>query len=515
MMSLKILKKSTKMIQIPLLCEVSAFAFIPQGIDLSQTIRSGLLFAKIEETEYAVISTQEIPTALSTYNRLSINLPLIHLDEQGYESLYLKFLELKTDHEMAKNISHEEPYEDEGSLIDFLKNSSDLLTSEESAPIIKFVNTVFYQALKRRASDIHIETHEKKGEVRFRIDGVLSKHIDLEKAIISLVISRIKVISNLDIAEKRLPQDGRTQIKIAGKSLDVRVSVLPTYHGERVVMRLLMHAASIPTLEELGFNTATTQRFYELLKFSHGIILVTGPTGSGKTTTLHSFLQRLCGPDKNVMSIEDPVEYDALHVSQIQVNSKIGLTFAEGLRSILRQDPDIILVGEIRDSETAQIAIQAAMTGHLVFSTLHTNNATSAITRLEDMGVDKFMVTSTLLGVLAQRLVRKVCQECRELHLIDPVDADDLDLPKESLIAKSVGCHACGGTGYRGRIAVGELLMIDEKVQTVMKHCENDIEIRNAMKDLGMLFLSDQLKDLLLSYETTMDEILRVGVKEI
>jgi general secretion pathway protein E len=214
------------------------------------------------------------------------------------------------------------------------------------------------------------------------------------------------------------------------------------------------------------------------------------------------------------MSIEDPVEYDAEHVSQIAVNSKVGLTFAEGLRSILRQDPDIILVGEIRDGETAQIAIQAAMTGHLVFATLHTNNATSAITRLIDMGVDKFMVTSTLLGVLAQRLVRKVCQECRELQLIDPSDARDLELPADTLVATSVGCPACGGTGYHGRIAVGELLMMDDGVQTLMKQCDNDVELRSGMKERGMPFLADQLKELLLLKETTVDEIIRVGVKE-
>ncbi len=508
-------RKFTKMLNIPLLVGVIALPFVPEGIEPFDAVRNGLLFARIDGEEYAILSTRDTAAALCAYNALRLELPLAHLEEQPYEALYLKFLELKTDQEMAQNAAQEEPYEDELSLIDFLKNSSDLLTSEESAPIIKFVNTIFYQALKRRASDIHIETHEKKGEVRFRIDGVLSKHIDLDKAIISLVISRIKVISNLDIAEKRLPQDGRTQIKIAGKSLDVRVSVLPTYHGERVVMRLLMHASSIPGLEELGFNEATTERFYELLKFSHGIILVTGPTGSGKTTTLHSFLQKLSGPEKNVMSIEDPVEYDAAHVSQIAVNSKVGLTFAEGLRSILRQDPDIILVGEIRDAETAQIAIQAAMTGHLVFSTLHTNDSTSAVTRLIDMGVDKFMVTSTLLGVLAQRLVRKVCPECRELHPIDAADARDLDLPADLQVCVSVGCSACSGTGYRGRIAVGELLMMDEETQKLMKHYDNDIELRAAMKKRGMAFLADQLKDLLVAHETTVDEIVRVGVKEV
>ena len=502
------------MVEIPLFEDVKALAFIPDDIDVFETINDGLLFAKLDGKEYTIISSKDRATALFAYNKLSLTFPLAQLDEQSYESLYLKFLELKTDKEISKNIVQDEQYEDEFSLIDFLRNSSDLLTSEESAPIIKFVNTIFYQAIKNRASDIHIESHEKRGEVRFRIDGVLSKHIDLDKAIISLVISRIKVISNLDIAEKRLPQDGRTQIKIAGKSLDIRVSILPTYHGERVVMRLLMNAASIPTLEELGFNSYTTQRFYELLKFSHGMILVTGPTGSGKSTTLHSFLQRLCGPEKNVMSIEDPVEYDALHVSQIAVNTKIGLTFAEGLRSILRQDPDIILVGEIRDSQTAQIAIQAAMTGHLVFSTLHTNNATSAVTRLVDMGVDKFMITSTLLGVLAQRLVRRVCTECYELEQIDPNDARDLDLPFETKVAKSVGCPTCAQTGYRGRIAVGELLFMDETVQHLMKKSENDLEFRALMKG-SMAFLSDQLKELLISHETTLDEILRVGVKEI
>lgn len=502
------------MIHIPTLSDVAPLPYSPEGIDVSRCIRQGVLFTSIDTQPYAILSKTDTASALNAYTLLGLEFPLAHLDDLSYETLYLKTLELKTDRELMAASVQEELFEDEFSLIDFLKNSSDLLTSEESAPIIKFVNTIFYQALKRRASDIHIETHEKKGEVRFRIDGVLSKHIDLDKSIISLVISRIKVISNLDIAEKRLPQDGRTQIKIAGKSLDVRVSVLPTYHGERVVMRLLMNAASIPSLEELGFDHAMTERFYELLKFSHGIILVTGPTGSGKSTTLHSFLQRLAGPEKNVMSIEDPVEYDAAHVSQIPVNAKVGLTFAEGLRSILRQDPDIILVGEIRDAETAQIAIQSAMTGHLVFSTLHTNNATSAVTRLVDMGVDKFMITSTLLGVLAQRLVRKVCESCCTLAPIDPMDARDLSLSPETLVAKSVGCNACSMTGYNGRIAVGELLMIDEEVQSLLKQSESDTDFRQKMKGTDMVFLSDQLKELLVTRQTTVDEIIRVGVKE-
>ena len=390
------------------------------------------------------------------------------------------------------------------SLVDFIKNSSDLLTSEESAPIIKFVNTIFYQAIKRKASDIHIETHEKKGEVRFRIDGALIKHIDLDKNIIDLVISRIKVISALDISEKRLPQDGRTQVKVAGKNLDVRVSVLPTYHGERVVLRLLMNSASIPTLRELGFDEDTTAKFEELLKFSHGIILVTGPTGSGKSTTLHSFLQQLASPEKNILSIEDPVEYDAPHASQIAVNTKAGLTFASGLRSILRQDPDIIMVGEIRDVETAHIAIQAAMTGHLVLSTLHTNNATAALSRLSDMGIDKFLITSTLLGVLAQRLVRKLCPVCKEKTTLSPIDADELNLEHGLSISKPIGCSSCHFTGYQGRIAIGEFFLVDEDVRHLMKNNENDFEIREAMKARGMKLLSDQLIALLRDHTTSL-----------
>jgi general secretion pathway protein E len=453
---------------------------------------------------------------LQLYNKLLLTYPLAHLRVEGYENLYLKFLELKTDREITQNSLNSNEYIDEElSLVDFIKNSADLLTSEESAPIIKFVNTIFYQAIKRKASDIHIETHEKKGEVRFRIDGALIKHIDLDKNVIDLIISRIKVISALDISEKRLPQDGRTQVKVAGKNLDIRVSVLPTYHGERVVLRLLMQASSIPTLGELGFDSATTAQFDELLKFSHGIILVTGPTGSGKSTTLHSFLQQLATPEKNILSIEDPVEYDAPHVSQIAVNTKAGLTFASGLRSILRQDPDIIMVGEIRDAETAQIAIQAAMTGHLVLSTLHTNNATAAITRLFDMGVDKFLITSTLLGVLAQRLVRQLCPVCKEGVTITDSDADDLKIARGIAIAKPRGCSECHHSGYNGRVAIGEFFRIDESVRGVLKKSENDYEIRHLMKEKGMKLLSDQLIELLVTQRTSLDEIIRVGVKEV
>lgn len=503
------------MIMLPFLDETFVQFAYPENIDISLCVRHSLLFCNYKGELYAIIPETERVTALQLYNKLSLSYPIAHLSAAGFENLYLKFLEFKTDLEITKTSAEKSEFIDEElSLVDFIKNSADLLTSEESAPIIKFVNTIFYQAIKRKASDIHIETHEKKGEVRFRIDGALIKHIDLDKNIIDLIISRIKVISALDISEKRLPQDGRTQVKVAGKSLDVRVSVLPTYHGERVVLRLLMRASTIPTLRELGFDETTTAAFEELLEFSHGIILVTGPTGSGKSTTLHSFLQQLASPEKNIISIEDPVEYDAPHVSQIAVNTKAGLTFASGLRSILRQDPDVIMIGEIRDTETAHIAIQAAMTGHLVLSTLHANNATAALTRLEDMGIDKFLITSTLLGVLAQRLVRRLCPQCKETVKLSDKDADELGLAHGHLIAQPKGCSYCHNTGYRRRVAIGEFLMVDDSVRRILKESEGDREIRALMKTKGMKFLSDQLIALLEDQTTSLDEIIRVGVKE-
>jgi general secretion pathway protein E len=478
-------------------------------------MKHSTLFCQLLGETYVVVSQANNVAALQLYNKLALPYPIAQLDAQGFDNLYLKFLEFKTDKQIVNTTTpNDEVVDEELSLVDFIKNSADLLTSEESAPIIKFVNTVFYQAIKRKASDIHIETHEKKGEVRFRIDGALVKHIDLDKNIIDLIISRIKVISALDISEKRLPQDGRTQVKIAGKSLDIRVSILPTYHGERVVLRLLMQEGSIPTLRELGFDEDTTSRFEELLKFSHGIILVTGPTGSGKSTTLHSFLQQLASPQKNIISIEDPVEYDAPNVSQIAVNTKAGLTFASGLRSILRQDPDVIMVGEIRDGETAHIAIQAAMTGHLVFSTLHTNNATAAITRLADMGVDKFLITSTLLGVLAQRLVRKLCPACKESTELLDAEAQELGMKKGLWVFSAKGCSECHHTGYKGRVAIGEFLLMNEPLRGLLKVSESDHDVREAMKKEGMKFLSDQLLELLVAGTTSLDEIIRVGVKE-
>ena len=402
----------------------------------------------------------------------------------------------------------------ESDLLEFIRNSQDLLSSEESAPIIKLVNSLFFQAIQKGSSDIHIESGERKGEVRLRIDGALKKHIDLEKNIIGLVINRIKVISSLDISEKRVPQDGRTQIMISGKTIDIRVSILPTYYGERVVMRILSQSEHIPTLEALGFQPEITKDLYKLLNHAHGMILVTGPTGSGKSTTLHACLQHIATPDKNIITVEDPVEYNAENISQIQVNTKVGLTFAAGLRSILRQDPDIIMVGEIRDSETADIALRSALTGHLLLSTLHTNDATSSLSRLMDMGIENFLISSTLLGVLAQRLTRKLCTNCKVAKPLAKHITEELEIDSEKMYFHAVGCKACDFTGYKGRQAIGELFMIDDQVKEMMKNGSNDHEIREAMKKRGMKTIADKLKNMLVVGDTSYEEAIRVGLMD-
>ncbi len=471
-------------------------------IDTSLMVKNHLLLTKIDEQDYAILHKDYLLDGLNYLSKLPFDGELAFLDDDSYERLYHRYLEKRGDIELESSFSEDEKeefLEDDLSLSEFLKTSSDILTSEESAPVIKFVNSLFYQAIKKSASDIHIESHDTKGVVRFRIDGVLINHIELDKHIVSLIINRIKVISNLDISENRVPQDGRTIIKIAQKSLDIRVSVLPTYNGERVVMRILMDSSHIPSLEELGFDESLTNDFNKLLSHSYGMILVTGPTGSGKSTTLHSFLKSIATPEKNILTIEDPVEYKTNSINQIQVNNKTGLTFSAGLRSILRQDPDIIMVGEIRDSETAKIAVQAALTGHLLLSTLHTNNTAAAITRLIDMGVEEFLISSSLLGVLSQRLVRKLCNKCKR---------------KNGEFYEAVGCSECNFTGYRGRVAVGELFLMDDDVKMMLKNGMKDFEIREAMVKKGLVLLSSKIEKLVEEGVTSLPEALRVGMRD-
>jgi len=490
-----------------------------EAVDLDLAIKNHILFSEISGETHICLSPEHLGLSLSFLAKYTLDYPITFLDEDSYERLYNRYLELRTDNRLSgafpeEGESKKEEEEEEFSLSDLLRTQSDLLSSEESAPIIKFVNSLFYQALKKGASDIHIEVHENKGVVRYRVDGALVKHVELEMKIMNLVISRIKVISNLDISEKRVSQDGRTQIKVAGKTLDIRVSALPTFYGERIVMRILMQSDDIPHMQELGFERGLIDQFDQLLKNPHGIILVTGPTGSGKSTTLHSFLQEVATPEKNIITVEDPVEYKADNINQVQANPKVGLTFASGLRSILRQDPDVIMIGEIRDGETAGIAIQAALTGHLVFSTLHTNNATSSITRLIDMGVEHFLVSSAILGVLAQRLVRKLCPSCKVEDTLAEEYANDFSLPKNARIHKAEGCSACGYTGYKGRVAIGELFILDEEIQIFLKNHPDDYEIRQHAASRGMRTLQDQLKDLVLNGTTSIDEAIRIGIKE-
>ena len=503
------------MIKLPLLENKDLEPFWDEKINNKLAMKHQLLFANIADIPTAVTKKESLAMALNYLSKLEDEYPLAELDEGSFERLYNKFQEIQTgsDFENVDTSTGDDIIEVESDLLDFIRNSQDLLSNEESAPVVKLVNSLFFQAIKKGASDIHIETLEKKGEVRLRIDGALKKHLDIDKNVTGLVISRIKVISNLDISEKRIPQDGRTQVTISGRSLDIRVSVLPTYYGERVVMRLLMQSDTIPTLQDLGFTDALTEDLNKLLTHPHGMMLVTGPTGSGKSTTLHACLQHIATPDKNIITVEDPVEYNADNVNQIQVNDKVGLTFAAGLRSILRQDPDIIMIGEIRDSETADIALRSALTGHLMLSTLHTNDSTSAISRLIDMGIEDFLLTSTLLGVLAQRLTRKLCPKCKEATNLAPVVMSELQLPNITYF-KANGCTSCDFTGYSGRQAVGELFIMGDEVKQMIKDGLNDHQIRIEMKKSGMKTIADKLKDMLITGETSYEETVRIGIME-
>ena len=485
----------------------------PQELVTDISVKNYLLFSELDGEVAAFACDSHFAQASNYYNKLTQEYPLYMLTEESYERLYNRFLELRTDKAIeTMREEGESDDEDDISLTDFLRTSSDILTSEESAPIIKFVNALFYQAVKKRASDIHIEVQEKKGEVRFRIDGMLIKNADLDKKVVSLIVSRIKVISNLDISEKRIPQDGRTQIKIAGNVLDIRVSILPTFYGERVVMRLLMQSSQIPQIHELGFNSSLIEDVKRLLRASHGIILVTGPTGSGKTTSLHSFLREVEEPHKNLITVEDPVEYKSDNIAQIQVNEKVGLTFASALRSILRQDPDVIMIGEIRDEETAAIAVRAALTGHLVFSTLHTNSAAATISRLADMNVEPFLISSSLLGILAQRLVRVLCQECKEEDELAENFADDYGLTHDAKIYKAVGCKACGYSGFSGRRSIGELLVMSDAIKELLKTTTDEHTIKTQLEKDGLKTIGLQLKEMLLQGETSLDEAIRIGL---
>lgn len=397
-----------------------------------------------------------------------------------------------------------------------LEEPDDLLKNEDDAPIIKMLNAIFSEAIRDKASDIHIEPYEREVQIRFRLNGTLRTMLSSSSKLAPLIVSRIKILARLDIAEKRIPQDGRITVRLGGRSVDLRVSTLPSSFGERVVLRILDKQAEHVGLKELGMNKDLLRKFEGLVNRPHGIVLVTGPTGSGKTTTLYAALGEINHKQRNVMTIEDPVEYNFEGISQTQVNNKAGMTFARGLRAILRQDPDIVLIGEIRDNETAGIAVQASLTGHLVLSTLHTNTAIGAITRLGDMGVEPFLLTATLQGVLAQRLVRRLCKECREPDRIAPDDIRleglGIRLPDDAQAYKPKGCDACHHSGFSGRFGLYDLIIMDDDLRQQIHDGNSEIEMekyirarQSSLRDTGIQYV--------LSGDTTIDEVIAVTLR--
>ncbi len=393
-----------------------------------------------------------------------------------------------------------------------VEQSADLLAADDDAPIIRLLNSLLSEAVRAGASDVHLEPFENELIVRLRIDGILTEIASLSAKLAPYLVSRVKVMSRLDIAEKRLPQDGRLSLTLGGKSYDVRVSTLPIRYGERVVMRLLDKDNALVGLDALGMSDELRAPFQSVLRDPNGIILVTGPTGSGKTTTLYAALGVLNDQSRNIMTVEDPVEYALQGVSQTQVNGKVGMTFASGLRSILRQDPDVVMVGEIRDMETAEIAVQASLTGHIVLSTVHTNSAAAAVTRLVDMGVEPFLLASSLKLVVAQRLVRRLCPQCKQADNsgISTAVMGLKKLPAKSNISRPVGCPACQNTGYRGRVGIFELLVVDDQLRELVQSGASEQQIEaHGFKNLPMLAESGSL--LVLSGETTLEEVMRVA----
>ena len=399
-----------------------------------------------------------------------------------------------------------------------LEGPIDILeATEDDAPVIKFVNSLLFRAVKEKASDIHIEPFEKEFVVRFRIDGVLYDIIRQPKKAHAAISSRVKVMGQLDIAEKRLPQDGRIKIKIAGKDVDIRLSTVPTNYGERLVMRILEQTGTVLQLEQLGFNTKSNGQIEKLIFHKYGIILVTGPTGSGKSTTLSACLVKLNSPTRNIMTVEDPIEYQLQGINQVQVNAKIELTFARALRAFLRQNPDIIMVGEIRDKETAEIAINASLTGHLVLSTLHTNDAAGAPTRLIDMGVEPFLVASSLLGIIAQRLMRKVCTKCRVPHTPSEFELHELgmtSIPAGAKLYKAVGCASCSQSGYSGRTVVHELLVLTDEIKSLIVRNVDAGQLKKKAIEQGMITLREDGVAKVLQGVTTVDELMRATHSE-
>ncbi len=398
-------------------------------------------------------------------------------------------------------------------LADEIPETGDLMDAEDDAPVIRLINAILSQAVREQASDIHIETFEDKLTVRFRIDGVLAEVLSPKRMLAPLLVSRLKVMAKLDIAERRIPQDGRISIKLAGHAVDIRVSTIPSAHGERVVLRLLDKQAGQLQLSQLRMSEHVYESYIKSLAMPHGIILVTGPTGSGKTTTLYAGLTHINDASRNILTIEDPIEYLLPGIGQTQVNTKVDMTFARGLRAILRQDPDVVMVGEIRDLETAEIAVQASLTGHLVLSTLHTNTAVGAITRLHDMGIEPFLLSSSIVAVMAQRLIRLLCTSCKESYLADDAERKLLGLEQgdssDVTLFHAKGCSQCTNTGYRGRTGITELILMDDQLRSMIHEGAEEQEMV-AYARLSSASILEDGRRRILAGETTVEEVLRV-----
>ncbi|MBX3709955.1 MAG: type II secretion system ATPase GspE [Gammaproteobacteria bacterium] len=474
--------------------------------------RHGVLVTNIEDHAATVVYHQKptITVLIEIQRRLQIPIVLEQVSSETFNELLVRTYETdsSTAMQMAEDLGESLNLSD---LMHELPKAEDLLEKQDDAPIIRLLNALLSEAIKEEASDVHIETFENHVTIRFRTDGILREILEPPRILAPLIISRIKVMARLDIAEKRLPQDGRITLRIGGRAVDVRVSTMPTNHGERAVLRLLDKQTARLDLAELGMDAKSLELFVALIKKPHGIILVTGPTGSGKTTTLYAGLIILNDKKRNILTVEDPIEYDLVGIGQTQVNNKINMTFAKGLRAILRQDPDVVMVGEIRDLETAQIAIQASLTGHLVLSTLHTNSAIGAITRLDDMGVEPFLLASSLAGVLAQRLMRLLCNNCKKPMLVTAKECELLGIAESSsaVIYHPVGCVHCRQTGYAGRSGVYELIAIDESLRTMIHDRVPEQKMRKYARGLYPSLRQDGFRRVLKG-ETSLEEILRV-----
>lgn len=477
------------------------------------------LFAKVnkvcvyevrnEVIKIAVVKPINIEVISELRRKISEPIELTYVDEKNFDEILSEAYAASSAASIVGDIQEDIDLTD---LIHNLPQTEDLLESENDAPVIKIINAFLTQAVKEDASDVHLDAYEKRSIVRFRRDGVLHDVVELNPGLHAALVSRIKIMAHLDIAEKRLPQDGRIPLRLAGREVDLRVSTIPTHHGERVVMRLLDKNRERLQLEILGMQGRTLKVVDDIIHKPHGIFLVTGPTGSGKSTTLYAALSRLDSKSLNIMTVEDPVEYNINGISQTQVSSKIGMTFARALRAILRQDPDVVMIGEIRDLETAQIAVQASLTGHLVLATLHTNTAASAVTRLIDMGVESFLLSSTIVGMLAQRLIRLLCPYCKEEN--NAVDASiraNLNISSSVTIYKAQGCDKCNHMGYKGRTGIYELLEVDDEVQRMIHNKVSEHEIENyAIKNLGMQTLRMDAMRFVMQGQTSIEEVLSI-----